>query len=257
MKKGHRPHKPGSPGSSRREDLVEKAMLESLRAREREEKLRELRALFSSFGSDVMSHIASQFIRYGHLKNTLKLLNLTQPADLDAQRDLLLRHLELNGGHSLMQRLNASHRTGTSLDDTQPEFSPDARLARELDILDEAEKQLMSRVLQRRSATASTHLNDADTQILARTAAEPPTPPDEHTPAVERRSGQDRRQNQCRRQVGDRRRKGDRRQNVELIFNNKRFGKNRRSNKDRRAGHDRRSSKDRRKNGWTQPQEHQ
>lgn len=259
MSDENKPRKPGAPNDFKRKNMMDKAVRESMIAREREERMRELRAIFSNYGHQVMTHVTSQFIRYGHLKNTLKMMGLNQPPEFAAQRDLLLRYLEQTGTRGLIQKLSGQANLTPIPDakEAQPEPAPEPQDEVADQILDEAESRLMERVLHSRSRKKGVH--EHDTQI-SKIRAEDDTATDPNSPRhrkksdreaeicprtgrpmldgeyIERRSGQDRR-------ISAKRRTGkDRRSEVEVIYQNKRFGKNRRTSKDRRSGHDRRQN---------------
>lgn len=268
---------PPAPERSRRDNLVEHARRESQKAREREEQMREIRAMFSKFGHQVMAHVSSQFIRYGHIKNVLGTLGLNQPDELRAQCDLLQQHFKLNGSTGLMQKLNAQATplALASPADTQkippgesdptpiPEPAPEPTAEPTDDvadqILDEAVTRLMNRVLKKCPPKTPPPIDDVDTQVEDKPSAAS-TIVDPHSPRHRQQKSKElstcpitgrpmlngiyieRRSGQDRRVGGDRRTLGNRRQTVEITYHNKRFGPDRRSSHDRRSGHDRRVS---------------
>ncbi|GAB4317957.1 MAG: hypothetical protein Kow0059_11150 [Candidatus Sumerlaeia bacterium] len=214
--------------SSKRQTAVEKAVAESEHAREREGKINELRSLFVPFGHRIAAHFVSEFLRYGHLKASLRLLNLTQTNDFEQQCNLLYRHLEQVGPRALLMHIESgttSKRLGDF--DLEPSLPPQGDLTDQ--ILGEAEARLIERMVRSRTPVRTPGTNDDTITICPKTGR-----PMKNGQYVERRSGKDRRSGQ------DRRRQGDRRQRLDVVFVNKRFGGDRRSGKDRRSGQDRR-----------------
>lgn len=247
---------PRQGSSSDQTKKIEKPAKESEVARHREEQVIFVRGMFSNYGHSVANHLVNEFVRYGHLKNTLRHLNTVQPEDLGQQCDLIIRHIEQVGPNSLLMHSAHQSKPGKSSDAKDIDTS---ELGEQ--ILDEAESRLMERVLKKPAKSKPSNqdstaqkskmqnwLEDDDLDAAEPAATAPPAPPDvppdlppgvEICPKtgrpmkdgkyIERRSGVDRRQQK------------DRRGNLEVVFKNRRFGGDRRSNVDRR------------KNPWTPP----
>lgn len=251
---------PQHSGEDRPGEKANKRLKPSAQARQREDHVTDLRSQFVPYGHILANHLVSEFLRYGHLKNVLRMLNLIQPPELDQQCDLILRHLDQVGPQSLMLHLNIAQKSpedGTTT--TQRETTTELGER----ILTEAEMRLMKKMMgqphaqsphQVETAINPAHKPTHDESEATSQSAQPPSagsseltapsqPPLEEGVTICPKTGRPMMDGQYieRRSGIERRQTKDRRVSLDVVFRNRRFGG------------DRRSGEDRRKNPWTPP----